>query len=625
MSNKQLLPEFPPVSTEQWEEVITKDLKGADYDKKLVWKTAEGIAVRPYYRAEDLKRVQHVDAQAGRFPFVRGAKTDNSWLVRQRYCACGDKKKANAQALDGMMKGVSSLSFCTCGAPTQGEFEQLMKGIYVDSVEVNFVGTGYKSSLALIELMTAYAKKTGAKLDSVCGSTGFDPLKKLTQKGYMNEQAFESARAQVVAAKELKRWRTVGVSGSVIHNAGGTIVQELAFALAMGNEYLSRLTDMGLTADEVARRMKFTFSVGASYFMEIAKFRAARLLWANIVNAYQPEKECSERMKIHAETGAWNQTAYDAYVNMLRGTTEAMSAALAGVDSLEVLPFDAPLQAPSEFSKRIARNTQILLKEEAHFDQVADPAAGSYYIETLTQSIADEAWKLFKQVEEKGGYVAAFRAGFIQEQVKAAAQKRDSNIATRRDILLGTNQYPNFTETLKKEAREALASSNVCGCSCGCSSDQKHEQIGEPLKRYRGAQAFEELRIKTENNGRQPQAFMLTFGSLAMCRARAQFACNFFAVAGFKVVDNNRFETIDEGVKAALAAKADIIVACSSDDEYAEAVPQLAERLGKNGILVVAGEPACKAELEGKGVKNFISVRSNVLETLKQYQSLLGI
>ncbi|MDR2938034.1 MAG: acyl-CoA mutase large subunit family protein, partial [Prevotellaceae bacterium] len=608
--------------------------KGADYDKKLVWKTADGLAVRPYYRAEDLKRVQHIDAEAGNFPFVRGAKTNNNWLVRQQYCACGDKQKANAQALDGMMRGGDSLAFCCCGgAPTQEEFDALMKGIFADAVEVNFVNTGCKASLALIEMMTAYAKKSGAKLENVCGSTGFDPLKKLTEKGFVKEQAFEKVKAQILAAKDLKRWRTVNVSGSMIHNAGGTIVQELAFALAMGNEYLSRLTDMGLTVDEVAPRMKFTFSVGASYFMEIAKFRAARLLWANVVNAYKPEKECSTRMKIHACTSAWNQTGYDAYVNMLRGTTEAMSAALAGVDSLEVLPFDSPLNASTDFSNRIARNTQILLKEESHFDQVVDPAAGSYYIEMLTQGIAEEAWKLFKQVEEKGGYVAAFKAGFIQEQVKAAAKKRDSNIATRRDILLGTNQYPNFNEALKKEAREALTNGSACGCSgnCGCSTEknscgcEKPEQMGEPLQPYRGAQAFENLRITTENTGKQPQAFMLTFGNLAMCRARAQFACNFFAVAGFKVVDNNRFESIEEGVKAALAAKADIIVACSSDDDYAEAVPQIAEKLGKNGILVVAGEPACRADLEAKGIKNFISVKSNVLETLKGYQKELGV
>ncbi len=644
MSNKKLFTEFPPVSTEQWEEVITKDLKGADYEKRLVWKTAEGIAVRPYYRAEDLKRVQHMDTQVGHFPYVRGRKNDNNWLVRQHYCACADKKRANAQALDGMMKGVDSISFCTCGAPTQEEFDQLMKGIYADAVEVNFVGTGCKSSLALIEMMTAYTKKTNAKLDNVCGSTGFDPLKKLTQKGHFNEQSFEKIKKQIEAAKELKRWRTIGVSGSTIHNAGGTIVQELAFALAMGNEYLSRLTDMGVAIDEVAHRIKFTFSVGSTYFMEIAKFRAARLLWANVVNAYKPERECSERMKIHAVTSAWNQTGYDAYVNMLRGTTEAMSAAIAGVDSLEVLPFDAAFQAPGEFSNRIARNTQILLKEESHFDQVVDPAAGSYYIETLTQSIAEEAWKLFKQVEEKGGYVAAFKAGFIQEQVKSAAQKRDSNIATRRATLLGTNQFPNFTESLKKETREALANEGECACGCGCgstctcstekqgstcgcgcSSDAKPEQMGEPLKRYRGAQAFETMRMKTENSGKQPQAFMLTFGNLAMCRARAQFASNFFAVAGFKVVDNNRFETIEEGVKAAIAAKAEIVIACSSDDEYAEAVPQIAEKLGKNGILVVAGDPACKADLEAKGITHFVNVKSNVLETLKQYQSELGI
>ena len=620
MSNKKLLTEFPPVTTAQWEEVITKDLKGADYDRKLVWKTAEGIAVRPYYRAEDLERVQHTE----HYPAVRGAKTDNSWLVRQSYCACTDTKKANAQALDGLMRGVTSLAFCVDGAPTPAEFEQLMTGIHVDAVEVNFVDCGCTSALALIEQMTAYAKKTGAALDNVCGSTDFDPLKKLTEKGFINEQAFEKLKARVEAARELPKWRTIGVSGSAIHNAGGTIVQELAFALAMGNEYLSRLTDMGLAVDEVASRMKFTFSVGASYFMEIAKFRAARLLWANIVNAYQPKKECSQRMKIHAITGAWNQTAYDAYVNMLRGTTEAMSAALAGVDSLEVLPFDAPLGAPSDFSNRIARNTQILLKEEAHFDQVVDPAAGSYYIETLTQSIAHEAWKLFRQVEEKGGYMAAFKSGFIQAQVNAAAQRRDSNIATRRDILLGTNQYPNFDETLKAEVREHLTATTG-EYSCGCNSNAKPTLLGEPLKPYRGAQAFEELRLNTERSSRQPQAFMLTFGNLAMCRARAQFACNFFAVAGFKVVDNNRFDTLRDGVKAALAARADIIVACSSDDEYADALPQIAEMLGNNGILVVAGDPACKPDLEAKGIKNFISVKSNVLETLRGYQKELGI
>ncbi|MDR3189445.1 MAG: acyl-CoA mutase large subunit family protein, partial [Prevotellaceae bacterium] len=502
MSDKKLFTEFPPVSTEQWEEVITKDLKGADYNKKLVWKTAEGVAVRPYYRAEDLQSVKHVGVDVGAFPYVRGAKGNNSWLVRQTYCACTNRENANAQALDGLMKGVNSVGFCFEGKLNDADLEILLKGIFLDAVEVNFVGCTC-SGTGLTQKLTAYAKKAGAKLDEVSASIDADPLREMTTKGILANDAFDRLKNAVLAAAELKRLRNVGVSGAAIHNAGGTAVQELAFALSMGNEYLAQLTDRGLAVDEVARRLKFTFAVGASYFIEIAKIRAARMLWANIVSAYKPEKGCAERMKIHAVTSAWNQTAYDAYVNLLRGTTEAMSAAIAGVDSLEVLRFDKAFKKSSEFSNRIARNAQILLKEEAHFDWVVDPAAGSYYIETLTQSIAEEAWKLFKQVEEKGGYVAAFKAGFIQEQIKASAQKHDSNIATRREILLGTNQYPNFNEALDEEVRSALAAKkSTCACTCSCSSDQP-AQVGEPLKPYRGAQAFEELRLKTERSGKR--------------------------------------------------------------------------------------------------------------------------
>jgi methylmalonyl-CoA mutase len=625
MSDKKLLTEFPPISTGQWEEVITKDLKGADYDRKLVWKTADGIAVRPYYRADDLQRVKHMAANAGAFPYVRGAKNDNKWLVRQTCCACADKQKANAQALEGLMKGVDSLGFCFEGKLEEADLDTLLKGIYLDAVEVNFVGCTC-SGTGLTQKLTAYAKKAGAKLDDVAASIDADPLREMTTKGILADDAFDRLKNAILAAAELKRLRNVGVSGAAVHNAGGTAVQELAFALSMGNEYLARLTDLGLAVDDVACRLKFTFAVGAGYFIEIAKIRAARMLWANIVSAYKPQKSCSERMKIHAVTSAWNQTAYDAYVNLLRGATEAMSAAIAGVDSLEVLRFDKPFKAPTEFSDRIARNAQILLKEEAHFDQVVDPAAGSYYVETLTQSIAEEAWKLFKLVEEKGGYVEAFKSGFIQEQVKASAQKHDSNIATRREILLGTNQYPNFSEALADDVRSALAPKEAeeAAPPCCCSGN-KPALAGEPLKPYRGAEAFEALRLATESSGRQPQVFMLTFGNLAMCRARAQFAGNFFAVAGFKVTDNNRFADTDEGVKAALTAKADIVVACSSDDEYAEGVPAIAEKLGSSAILVVAGDPACKEELQGKGITHFISVKSNVLEALKQYQRELGI
>jgi methylmalonyl-CoA mutase len=352
--------------------------------------------------------------------------------------------------------------------------------------------------------------------------------------------------------------------------------------------------------------------------MEIAKFRAARMLWAYTVKAYEGTTECAQKMYIHAKTSAWLQTIYDPYVNMLRGTTESMSATIAGVDSLEVLPFDKAFEQPTEFSNRIAHNVQIILKEESYFDKVADPAAGSYYVEKLTSLIADEAWKLFKIIEEKGGYVEAFKSGFIQEQINASAQKHNTNIETRREIILGTNQYPNFNESLSPELRENIGKY----CTCDCNVENR---IAEPVKIYRAAEAFETMRMKTENSGKQPKAFMLTFGNLAMCRARAQFSSNFFACAGIKVIDNNRFADIEEGTKAALESNAEIVVACSSDEEYAEAVPQIAKLLANRCILVVAGAPACENELREKGITHFISVRNNVLETLKQYQKELEI
>ena len=618
---KNLFTEFPPVSTQDWEKVIEKDLKGADYNKKLVWKTDEGIAVQPYYRDENLKDVPHMGSAPGAFPFVRGTKDHNHWLVRQGYCAHEDLAEANRQAVDGSKKGVESIGFCIDGKKelSQADFAVLLKDIDLSAFEINFEGCCCAAPKT-IQNFLAYAQAQKLQPEQIRASFDFDPLRNLTTEGnFCDEQSMQRTKACVDAVKAYPHVRVIGVEAYAVHAAGADTVQELACGLAMGSEYLHQLSEQGCAIDEAACRIQFTFAVGANYFMEIAKFRAARMLWANVVKAYGAQKDCGMKMKIHAVTSEWNQTIYDAHVNMLRATTEAMSAAIAGVDSLEVLPFDYAFRSPGVFGNRIARNTQILLKEEAHFDKVADPAAGSYYIETLTTSIANEAWKLFRQMEEKGGYIAAFSQGFIQELVKATAQKRDMSIATRRDTLLGTNQFPNFNETLPVEVTKDMVTRKQasCGCSKAC--------MAEPLVAYRGAQAFELLRYSTEKSGKTPKAFMLTFGNLAMCRARAQFACNFFAVAGFKVVDNNRFATIEEGVAAALAAKADIVVACASDDDYAEGAAAIAQQMGSKALVVVAGEPACKPELEAAGLSHFISVKTNVLTSLQQYQKELGI
>ena len=611
--SEKLFTEFPPVPTEKWEEVITADLKGADYERKLVWKTGEGFNVRPYYRAENLEGIKFLGSQAGEFPYVRGTHAHNRWRVHQTVSVVCPKE-ANAEALKILNAGVDSLGFCIASADfSAADLDMLLKDICIPAVEITFCG---EKMANVAELVLAKVEKEGIAKEDVRIAFCIDPLVKgLSSKGDFCSPNGEKCIARIVElihkTKEYKHVRIVTVAGQTFGNSGSTIVEELAFTLSAGHDYLVRLTDAGLDVDAAARKLRFSFSVSSNYFMEIAKFRAARMLWANIVKGYGPAKNCACKMQIHAETSRWNQTVYDPYVNMLRGTTEAMSATIAGVHSLEVMPFDASFENPTEFSKRIARNVELLLKNESHFDQVVDPAGGSYYVENLTQSIAAEAWKLFLEIEEKGGYTEAYKAGLIVERIKASAAAKDKNIATRRQTLLGANQYPNFTEVAGKEIT--------------AESVTRKQAEGNVLVPYRGAMAFEEMRLQVDRSGKEPKAFMLTCGNLGMARARSQFSCNFFACAGIKVIDNTYFKSIEEGAKAALESKAQIVVVCASDDDYAEVAPKVKELLGGKAILVVAGAPACAPELEAQGITNFINVKSNVLETLKFYLKEMGI
>ena len=611
--SEKLFTEFPPVPTEKWEEVITADLKGADYERKLVWKTGEGFNVRPYYRAENLEGIKFLGSQAGEFPYVRGTHAHNRWRVHQTVSVVCPKE-ANAEALKILNAGVDSLGFCIASADfSAADLDMLLKDICIPAVEITFCG---EKMANVAELVLAKVEKEGIAKEDVRIAFCIDPLVKgLSSKGDFCSPNGEKCIARIVElihkTKEYKHVRIVTVAGQTFGNSGSTIVEELAFTLSAGHDYLVRLTDAGLDVDAAARKLRFSFSVSSNYFMEIAKFRAARMLWANIVKGYGPAKNCACKMQIHAETSRWNQTVYDPYVNMLRGTTEAMSATIAGVHSLEVTPFDTSFENPTEFSKRIARNVELLLKNESHFDQVVDPAGGSYYVENLTQSIAAEAWKLFLEIEEKGGYTEAYKAGLIVERIKASAAAKDKNIATRRQTLLGANQYPNFTEVAGKEIT--------------AESVTRKQAEGNVLVPYRGAMAFEEMRLQVDRSGKEPKAFMLTCGNLGMARARSQFSCNFFACAGIKVIDNTYFKSIEEGVKAALESKAQIVVVCASDDDYAEAAPKIKELLCGKAILVVAGAPACAPELEAQGITNFINVKSNVLETLKFYLKEMGI
>lgn len=620
-----LFNEFPGTSTEAWEAKIQEDLKGADYEKKLIWKTAEGFNVRPYYRAEDLDAIREMTRNLpGQFPYIRGNKTTgNDWKICQDI-ETADIETANRIAANALNRGANALSLNAENVRSAEDLKVLLKGLDTTKTNLNF-----NSAKSYPEFAGLLAAALGENAGNTCGSFDFDPISYLLLKGnfhYSQEKDLAEALELVKNAKTgLPHFRLITVNGQYFHNSGSTLTQELAFALSSGNEYMAYLTSNGVEAGTAAKSIIFHFAAGSNYFMEIAKLRAARLLWARIVEQYKPELFEGAAMRIHVSTANWNKTIYDPYVNMLRTTTEAMSAALGGADIITVLPFDLNYKEPDDFSNRIARNQQIILKEESSLEKVVDPAAGSYYIENLTAAMAEAAWKLFLEIEEKGGMIEAVKAGYIQEAVAASAKKQNADIAARRTTLLGTNQHPNPLEKMleKIQADEEIETER--------SADPT--PVYKIMESYRGADAFEDLRLATEiyesEEGRRPHVFLLTIGNPAMRKARAGFSTGFFGCAGYKVTDNAGFASVEDGVKAALAANADIVVLCSSDEEYAEIVPVAARELKAANAeiqVVVAGYPKDIIDnLKAAGVDEFIHVRTNVLETLYAFQQKLGV
>lgn len=609
-NRERLFDQFPEVSYAEWRAKVEADLKGADFSKKLVWRTNEGFDVQPVYRAEDIADFKTTNSLPGQYPYVRGTRTENDWLTRQDIIA-ETAEEANAIALDVLTKGVTSLGF-KVAAPE--DLAVLLKGIDLAKVEINLTccpGKVVEVAKALVAAVAA----AGAN-DTFRGSIDYNPLRRQFRHGV---EGVESAEIAAKAAELLDvvapvaSLRCLAVDSDILANAGAFIYQELGYALAWGAQWMTLLTEAGRSADEVAKRIKFNMCVSSNFFMEIAKFRAARMLWAQIVKQYGAD-EAAAKMLVNATTSRFNQTIYDAHVNLLRSQTETFSACVAGVDSIVTTPFDTPYKTPDAFSERIARNQQFLLKEESHMDKVVDPAGGSYYVEELTVAIAKEAWKLFLATEEEGGFFACTGEGKVQKAVNASCEKRHTDVARRKEILLGTNQYPNINE----KAAGKIETSG-CKCHCGCG----HEDGPNALINKRAATDFEALRLETEAAAKRPKVFMLTIGNLAMRLARAQFSTNFFGCAGYEIIDNLGFNTVEEGVDAALAKDADVVVICSSDDEYAELAPAAYKYLAGRAEFVVAGNPACTEELKAAGINDFVHVRCNVLDTLRDFNNRL--
>jgi methylmalonyl-CoA mutase len=626
---QKLFEEFPGITTEEWDEQIKKDLKGADYDKKLIWKTQEGFNLKPFYREENLKDLNYLNSCAGNYPFIRGNKINNNRWVIQQNIEVNNIVEANRKALLSFSGGCSAVCFVTnhnklngqtFNFSQQSDFSKLLNGINPEKTIVNFC-SGFDSPV-LISLMDEEISNQNLNKNNVFSHFDYDPIGFLTLNGMFFKEDDSKKALDILlnlygfVIKQLPSVKFIGIHGNYFNNSGADALQELAFSLALANEYIAYFTENGFNVEDITKYLNFNFSIGSNYFIEIAKLRAARFLFANIIKAYEPSSLNHGQIFIHSVTSDWNKTIYDPHVNILRCTTEAMSAIIGGCDSLSIRPFDFTYKNPDDFSERVAKNIQIILKEEANFDKVIDPAGGSYYIENLTNIMIDKSWELFNIIEEKGGYIQAFKDGFIQNEIRKSREKHFSDIANKKEIILGTNQYPNLNEKAKDiiQHPEAISEGNL-----------PQLKIAEPLMQYRGAEKYEKIRLFTESTFIPvPKVFLLTFGNLSMRKARAAFSTNLFGCGGFEIIENPCYSSIDDGVNAAIDSKAEIVVICSSDEEYRDTVPEFINKLNNKTILVLAGYPNDLAEkFKQLGLNYFIHIKSDVIEILTKFQKLI--
>jgi len=610
---EKLFSEFPEVTTQEWKDKIIKDLKGKDYNK-LIDRTEFGSEFEPFYQKNNIDKNPYIENIPGKFPFVRGTEQTNNWKIRQDIIV-NDIVEANKTAIKLINTGVESICYCFANRHISdiSDLTILLDDIDLLKTEVSF--KNQDKIFLLQELFILYLEMNSIDVQSIKGSFNYSPYTELLLNGILHEgeteQLNELSEFIDINIERLGKYGAVSICADIFKNSGATIPQEIAFALSQAVEYINKCTDFKhIYAGEIIERMEFTFATGSDYFFEISKYRVIRLLWAKIVKEFEIEDEKLQKIKINAVNSKWDKTIYDAHVNMLRVTTQTMSAALGGCKSISVMPFDRTYKIPDDFSYRIAKNTQIILKEESYFNKIVDPAGGSYYIEKITQEIANKAWDLFLEIENAGGFHANIINGKIQTMIEEAANEKNMKIAQGRVSILGTNTYPNQEEKAQDKIKLDL--------------EYNYDTINPEfsvLHIHRGAEAFEKLRLKTEQAFKTPKVFLYSAGNITMRKARSMFSSNFFACAGFKIIDDAEFETEEEKFKEIDKQNPDIIVACSSDKEYADLVPMLKEKIKHNKKIVVAGYPKDLIEqFKEIGVTDFIHAKSNILEVLTKFQ-----
>ena len=607
--------EFPAATRREWLRLVDGVLKGAPFDKRLVARSYDGLSIQPLY-----PRDPSAQPVAARAP---GA----AWTVMQRVDH-PDPVAANEQALHDLENGAAGLTLICKGSVNANGYgldasletlERVLDGVYLDAgVVIDFNVSVATRDAA--KNFAALVRRRGIAPETVELRAALNPLGGMAATGTAARPWSELAPYFAALVQELAgqgfRGPFAVADGRVIHNAGGSEAQELAFALGSAVTYLRALEAAGIALDAARRMLYFRLAADADQWLTIAKFRALRKLWARV------EQACGLAPVpafVAAETAWRMMTRRDPYVNILRSTVAVFAAGLGGADAITVLPFTAALGLPDRFARRVARNTQLVLLEESNLAKVSDPAAGSGAVEDLTQQLCAAGWSLFREIEKADGAAAALEAGFIQGKVATTRAEREKNIARRRDALTGTSEFPNIHE-LDVHVLD-VAPFPAGGETAAFAA----------LPRIRLAEPFEQLRDASDRmlaaTGTRPKVFLANLGRLADFTARTLFARNLFEAGGIEAVSNDGFASREAMVAAFKASGAKLACLCSSDTVYAEEAADAAKALTAAGAthVYLAGRPGeLEAALKESDVQDFIYVGCDVVGVLQAAHRQLG-
>jgi methylmalonyl-CoA mutase len=682
----KLLGEFPGVSYESWRAQVDKDLKGADFEKRLLTRTAEGITVQPLYTAQTAEASADVTGFAGFAPYRRGSQPFGNYGARWDICAeqrAPDSHAAAQDIAEDLSGGASSLWLRFDARTRTGDLARsLADGLPCDSLaeldtalaQVNLEATRLTldagGNVAPAALYLALAERKDTDATKLSGSLGCDPLGALARDGSL---PYDLARARALLTElcaftaHYPQLRAAMVDVEPYQLAGANAVQELGYALATGLEYLRWSLEAGLSLELSSAQIGFRVPVASDLFLELAKLRALRLCWAKVVAAHGGSAS-AQNTHLHAVSALGTKTRRDPWVNMLRTTTEAFAAMVGGADAVTTRGFDAAIGRSDSFARRIARNAQVILNEEAHVTQVADAAGGSYYVESLTDQLARAAWAAVQDIERQGGMAHALSSGAVAKAIEASARSRSQATAKRSAAIIGVSEFANLdeepvarkplgeratsdkplpTDAAQEAIEQLLAAGSgkrfmaaVNAARQGASLDEITFALSSgssslkqpPLPVRRSAAAFEELRDRVEryvtSGNAAPQAFLCNLGEIPKHKARASFSTGFLNAGGLRALDNDGFTDVKAAADGFSAANTPLVVICGSDDQYPEWIPQLVPELQKRGAkhILVAGRPGDKqASFEQAGVSGFIFMGTDVVASLQQLLDAMGV